>query len=170
MIIYFMTYLLFRARNELPFHEGIISLGYFGLFISGIFWVFGFTAAPATLILYLLASQNNILLSGLIAGLGALTGDFIIFKFIRIEFSDEIKKLSKEKILSRLSNFIPKTIKKYLMIVLSCFIIASPLPDEVGVTMLAALTKISNKSFVIISYTLNTVGILVVLFLGKSFT
>ena len=48
------------------------------------------------------------------------------------------------------------------------FIIASPLPDEIGVTMIAASKSISAKVFSVISYVLNTAGIFVILMIGGS--
>ena len=42
-------------------------------------------------------------------------------------------------------------------------LIASPLPDEIGVIMLAGLTKINFKILAIISFILNTLGILIIL-------
>ena len=101
-----------------------------------------------------------------LAGLGALVSDMLIFKFLRFSFSDEIKKLSREKILRKLGSYIP--LKVYLLPVLAGFIIASPLPDELGVYMLAASRKVSFKVFTILSYIFNTFGIFVILLIGKS--
>jgi uncharacterized membrane protein YdjX (TVP38/TMEM64 family) len=42
-------------------------------------------------------------------------------------------------------------------------LIASPLPDEAGVIMLAGLTKIKTWALAIISIILNTIGILIML-------
>jgi len=42
-------------------------------------------------------------------------------------------------------------------------LIASPLPDEAGVIMLAGLTKIKSNVFAILSFSLNTAGILILL-------
>jgi len=47
------------------------------------------------------------------------------------------------------------------------FVIASPLPDEIGVSLLAGTTKISTRTFAILSYFLNTAGIFIVLLAGK---
>jgi len=43
--------------------------------------------------------------------------------------------------------------------------IASPLPDEAGVIILAGPTKLSTKALSVISFILNSLGILVILFL-----
>lgn len=160
------AYILFNGRNFLLLHHALLSMGYFGAFLAGTLFVYGFTAAIATAILLILASEQNILLTGLIAGLGALAGDLLIFKFIRFTFADEIKKISREKAINFINNKISKTLKKYFFPILAGFIILSPLPDEIGVSLLAASTTISTKWFSILSYLLNTAGIFVILIIG----
>ena len=96
-----------------------------------------------------------------------MVGDLIIFNFVRYSLDDEIKKLSKEKIVSYINHKTPNLFKKYLIPVIAGFIIASPLPDEIGVSLLAASMTISTKIFSIISYVLNTAGIFVILIIGN---
>ncbi len=164
---FLIAYLLFYEKTYSPFHDFLISLGYIGTFLAGIFFVYGFTAAPATAILLILAKEQNIFLAGFIGGFGALVGDLIIFNFVRYSLDDEIKKLSKEKIVLYISHKTPNIFKKYLVPVIAGFIIASPLPDEIGVSLLAASRTISIKIFSVISYILNTAGIFVILGVGK---
>ena len=166
-ITFLIAYLLFYERTNTPFHNFIISWGYAGTFIAGILFAYGFTAAPATAILLILAKEQNIFLAGFIGGFGALIGDLIIFNFVRYSLDDEIKKLSKEKIISYISHKTPNSIKRYLIPVIAGFIIASPLPDEIGVSLLAASKTISIKIFSVISYLLNTAGIFVILAIGN---
>lgn len=161
------AYILFKGRTFSPFHNFLLSLGYLGSFLAGVLFVYGFTAAPATAILLILAKEQNIFLTGFIAGFGALAGDLILFKFIRHSFSDEIERLSNEKAILYAKNKTPQLLKRYLIPVLAGFIIASPLPDEIGVSLLAASQTISIRTFSIISYTLNSTGIFVILILGK---
>lgn len=167
ILTFLIAYLLFYGREYQPFHDFLISLGYIGTFLTGMFFAYGFTAAPATAILFILAKEQNILLAGFIAGFGALLGDLLIFNFIRNSFADEIRKLSREKVVSYINHKTPNLFKKYLMPVVAGFIIASPLPDELGVSMLAASKNISIKIFSIISYILNTSGIFVILGIGN---
>ncbi|MFA4834313.1 MAG: hypothetical protein WC619_05795 [Patescibacteria group bacterium] len=162
------AYLMFIGRDFSPLHTFLLSLGYFGTFLAGIFFTYGFTAAPATAILLILAKEQNILFAGFIAGFGALIGDLIIFKFIRYSFADEIKKLSKEKAIHYLNNKTPNLLKKYFVPILAGFIIASPLPDEIGVSLLATSQSISTKSFSILCYILNTTGIFIILLIGSA--
>ena len=103
----------------------------------------------------------------MIAGFGALIADLVIFKFIRSSFKEEVDKLSQEKIVQNINNHVPNSLKRYLLPVFAGFIIASPLPDEIGVTLLAAVKPISIKIFSILSYVLNTAGIFVILIIGN---
>ena len=166
-ITFLIAYLLFYGREFGPFRDFIAGLGYSGTFIAGMLFTYGFTAAPATAIFLILAESQNIYIASLIGGLGALVGDLFIFSFIRYSFVDEIKKLSKEKIVKYFNGRLPGLLKEYLLPVVAGFVIASPLPDEIGVTMLAASKVISTKIFSVISYVLNTLGILGLLYIGK---
>ncbi len=86
---------------------------------------------------------------------------------IRYSFKDEVKKMYREKLVMYINHKTPSFLKRYLLPVVAGFIIASPLPDEIGVTMLAASKSISAKVFSVISYVLNTAGIFVILMIGK---
>ena len=166
-ITFLIAYLLFSGRTDTKFHVFIVSLGYFGTFLVGMLFSYGFTAAPATAILLVLGKEQNIIAAGLIAGLGALLADWAIFKLIRHSFKDEIEKLSNERTIRIMHEHIPSFAKKYLLPVFAGFIIASPLPDEIGVTLLAIHRQISAGAFSLISYTLNTAGIFVILKIGS---
>jgi len=167
-ITFLIAYLLFYERTHPQFHDFVISLGYGGTFIAGALFAYGFTAAPATAILLILAKEQNILLAGFIGGFGALIGDLIIFNFIRHSFADEIKKLSREKVVKYINHKTPSLLRKYLLPVTAGLIIASPLPDEIGVSLIAASRNISMKIFSIVSYMLNTAGIFIILFIGNA--
>lgn len=168
ILTFILAYFIFKESKFLPFHNFLISLNYLGTFLAGIFFTYGFTAAPATALLLILAKEQNIFLASIIAGFGALIGDLIIFKIIRSSFKDEIKKLSKEKIVVKFNRIIPDIVKKYFIPVTAGFIIASPLPDEIGISLLATSRIISTKRFSLISYLLNTIGILIILIIGNA--
>ena len=166
-ITFLIAYLMFYGKDYAPFRDFIAGLGYSGTFVAGIMFAYGFTAAPATAVFLILAQHQNIYLASLIGGLGALISDLFIFSFIRLSFVNEIRKLSKEKIVRYFNGRLPGRLKEYLLPVVAGFIIASPLPDEIGVAMLAASKVISTKIFSVVSYALNTIGIFAVLFIGK---
>lgn len=167
-ITFVIAYLLFTGRDYGPLYDFIIGSGYFGIFLAGCLFTYGFTAAPATVIFLILSSHRNIYLASFVGGLGALAMDLILFSFIRHSFDDEIKKLSNERLVAYLKHLTPGTIKRYFLPVIGGFIIASPLPDEIGIPLIAASRTISIKAFTIMSYVLNTAGIFVILLVGKS--
>ena len=164
---FFVAYLLFSWRSSLPFQDVLLTLGYPSAFLIGLLFSYGFTTSTAIVFLLMLAKDYNIFLFGLIAGMGALTSDLLIFTFIRSSFTDEIKEISNEKPVKKLRHMIHGHLKKYLLPVLAGFIIASPLPDEIGVCLLAA-SKISPRVFSLLSYLLNTLGIIAILAIGST--
>ncbi len=170
-LLFFITvmisYIVFSNGHSLPLKNAIISLGYLGTFIAGVFFAYSYTAAPATALFLILAKEQNLLIAGMIGGLGALIGDLVIFSFIKMSFKDEIKKLAHEKIVVYLDRTFPYNIKKYLIPVFAGFIIASPLPDELGIALLAISQHISIKIFALLSFALNTLGIFAILYIGN---
>lgn len=162
VLTYVIAYLLFADR-ELAGIEGVFSaLGYVGVFLAGIMYSYGFTAAPAAAFFAIISGQVSIIPAGLIGGLGSLIGDLSIFEFIRTGFEDELRKLHQEHLLKRVN--VP--FKTLILPFVVGFFIASPLPDEIGVSLLAA-SKISARWFAILSYLLNTAGIFAFLLIGK---
>jgi len=149
--------------------ENFIAIeNYLSSFTLGVMYSYGFTAALSTGALLVIADQQSILITGLIAGLGALIGDLIIFRFIRRSFNDELNLLAKTKHIKKMRNFL----KKYSALnktvpLLAYIIIASPLPDEIGVALVATYRDVTTKSFAAMSYILNTIGIFTILIIGR---
>jgi hypothetical protein len=167
-LTFVIAYLILQIGDLSSFRNFVTSLGYFGAFIAGIMYAYSFTAAPGTAILILLAAKQNILITGIVAGIGALLGDLVIFKFLKHSFADEIERLSKESFFRKIAEKLPRIVDKYIVPVIAGIIIASPLPDEIGVSMLACCRIISVRVFMILSYVLNTAGIFVVLIIGAN--
>jgi uncharacterized membrane protein YdjX (TVP38/TMEM64 family) len=167
-LTFVIAYLILEISDLTELRNFVASLGYFGAFISGIMYSYSFTAAPATAILLILAANKNIILTGIVAGIGALLADIIIFRFIRHSFADEIERLSKESFFKKIAQRLPRAVDKYIVPVIAGIIIASPLPDEIGVSMLASCRIISVRIFMLLSYVLNTAGIFVVLIIGSN--
>src|SRR3989344_5385775 len=69
------------------------ELGYLGALIGGILFVFTFTVALAAVILFSLTDFFPLLPLALVAGLGSMLGDFIIFKFVRNRLIEELRPL-----------------------------------------------------------------------------
>jgi hypothetical protein len=161
--------LLIFSNESLTSPQMFIQIeSYLSSFTLGILYVYGFTAALATGALLVVGSQQNILITGIVAGLGSLIGDLIIFRFIRHSFNGEIKRFGKTKLMKKFRRLIKKHSSLNTVIPLIGYIfIGSPLPDEIGVSILAAYKDTTTKYFSIMAYVLNTIGIFTILLIGK---
>ncbi|MDE2001683.1 MAG: hypothetical protein KGI60_03935 [Patescibacteria group bacterium] len=162
-------YGIFRGQNFQPFRSFLASDSYLNAFLAGLFFVYSFTAGPATATLVLLGERHSILVTGLVAGAGALAGDLLIFKFIRFSFRDEIDRLSRTRPLMAVHRAIPDAIRGAVMLVIGLVFIASPLPDEIGVALVASYLSIETRTFAVLSYVLNTAGIFALLYASRFF-
>lgn len=156
--------------NIIPFHNLILSSSYFGSFIAGFLYVFTFTAAPATVLLILLHSTQNLLLLGIIAGVGALLGDLVIYKTARAGFHNEAERFLRESKIRHVRRLIPTRIRRSVAIIIAFVVIGSPLPDEFGVAMISNFGLINSKYFIFVSFLLNTIGIFTILLIKKALT
>ena len=161
-----LAYALFAERNLLA----LSTLGYPGTFFAGIFYAYGFTAAPATAVLLSLSASQELVPAALLGGAGALLGDLVIFFFIRRVFANELARLERTRVvgfLEKEEKIVFGHFRNYATAAFAGFIVASPLPTEIGVTMLASIKGMSAKKFAIIAYLLHTAGIFVILSIGK---
>ena len=163
-----VAYIIFTERNLEPVRNVLSALGYFGSFLAGMFYTYGFSSIPASAIFLILGENQNIFIAAMLGGFGALLGDLLIFKLIRIGFDNEVRLLEHEHMVKYFDNKIPISVKKFLLPIFGVVIIASPLPDEIGVSLIAISRKVPQKVFMIISYLANTLGILALLWIGSS--
>ena len=161
--------LIFNNERIISSENFRIIENYLSSFTLGVLYAYGFTASLATGALLIVAGQQNIIVTGIIAGIGALVGDLIIFRFIRKSFNKELNQLSKTKYLKNMRKFFKKySALNKVVPLLAYLIIASPLPDEIGVALAATYQNVTTRSFVVISYLLNTAGIFTILVIGRS--
>lgn len=167
VLTFVIAYALFAGRSFTPLRMLLLNSGYVGVFIAGMLYSYGFTAAPATAALLIMAGGQNMVAAGMLGGLGSLFTDIIIFKFIRRSFQGEIDKLSMERPIRKIKAALPPLARKYILPVVAAIVIASPLPDEMGVSMMAMSKTVGTKAFYLASFALNTAGIFVILWLGN---
>ncbi len=140
---------------------------FIGSFIAGILFVSVFTVAPATIALGEIAQSNSVITVALIGGLGALVGDLLIFRFVKDKLSEDLLNLIKTSKSKRLAYLTKLKSLKRVAPLIGALIIASPLPDELGIAMLG-LSKMRNSLFIPLSFGLNTAGILVIGLIAKA--
>lgn len=167
LITIITAYILFQAHFFQEFAKLLNSHGYISIFLAGLLFSYGFTAPFAVGFFVSLAPEVNVFLAAPLAGIGAVLSDLFIFQFIRSSFQDEFDKLKFtwffQKIRALFHNHLSDRVKKYVLWTFAGFIIASPLPDEFGVSLIGGFTNLNRRVFAIISYGLNTVGIFVIL-------
>lgn len=153
------VYMLVSGRIN-NFIDSLGTLGIIGVFIAGAFYGYAFTAAPAVASLILFTKTFNPLIVAFIGAIGTMAGDYLIFyiirdklpkraeKFLKILGAEKLRKLKKSKY-------------SWLLPLVTAIIIASPLPDELGVSLLG-ITKYGPKKFLPLAFSLNFIGILII--------
>ena len=117
-----------------------------GSFVSGFFFTSIFTTAPAMVALGQIASTGNIFVVAIIGGFGAMIGDYFLFIFFRDSIGADIAELIKSKKRGHLKHLFASQMGKRLMALVGGLIIASPLPDEIGLALMG-ISKIKNRVF-----------------------
>jgi uncharacterized membrane protein YdjX (TVP38/TMEM64 family) len=163
-LLFSLVLAFFVLRNE-TLHSFLLHLGnfgYLGAFLAGILFVSTFTVATGAIILLILAETLSPIEIGIIAGFGAVVGDFVIFRFVQDDLAREIKHLyDKLDTNHHLKKIFQTKYFSWTLPVLGAAIIASPLPDEIGVSLMG-ISKLKTYQFLIISFILNAIGIFLV--------
>lgn len=153
------------------FHQFILHLGsfsYLGAFIAGGLFVSILTIGTAAIVLTTLSGEISPILLAVIAGAGAVVGDYVIMHFINDNLENELKGNLNQGQLHKLKHLIHTKYFNWILPVIGAIIIASPLPDELGVSLMG-LAKMSTVQFIILSYILNSIGIAILIFAGRAF-
>lgn len=138
---------------------GTSGWGFVGSFIAGFFFTSVFTTAPAIVALGEIALIHPILPVAFFGALGALMGDLIIFRFVRDKLSEHVVDLMKQtSIMKRYKKLFKLRMFRWSAFLVGGLIIASPLPDELGVSLMG-LSKVKTKYFMPLSFCFNFVGI-----------
>lgn len=130
-------------------------------FFAGLGFTSVFTTAPATIVLGELTQTASLATIALWGGLGALAGDLALFAFIRQRLAEDMRYIIRASHLSRVDAIFKTRLARWATPLLGALIIASPLPDEIGITLLG-LSEIPAGLFVLVSFACNTVGIVLV--------
>jgi len=157
-----LSYYLFTRPEIQNMISGLDRLSYLGIFIAGILLALGFSS-PFSIGFFITAKPENLFLAILIGGVGAVIGDMLIFKTIKFSFMDEFKELEKTEIIKTIEKAVKHNknilIRHYLLYIFGGIIIASPFPDEIGISMLAGLTTIKTSTIALMGFILHSLVI-----------
>ena len=143
------------------------GLKWLGIVIAGLFFTSIFTSAPSVVLLGVFAEDSSLFVVAILGGLGAVIGDFIIFSFVKNRVSKNLELMLASSPKSRIPLIFKKELFKFFLPLLGAIIIASPLPDEIGVTMLG-VSKMSKKRFILLTFILNSIGIFIIAGMAKT--
>lgn len=139
--------------------DTILPLRFVSEFMAGVLYASFLTSPVSVAMLVVLARDNNPIVTALLAGAGAVLADIVILKFFRKELSSDLNLVSRELQFKKVSHFLQRLHLDFTVPLIGAVIVASPLPDELGLVMMGA-SRLSYQQIAIISYILNTAGIL----------
>lgn len=146
--------------------------GYPAVFAAGLLFSYGFTTPFAIAAFVEMAGEVNPFIAAPLAGVGAFLSDLVIFELLKVSFfGDELERLRHTNVITRLYNWfhhesLPERLRRYSFWGMAGLVIASPLPDEIGVALLSGTTAMSARSFSLVCVAMNTLGILFILLIS----
>lgn len=147
----------------IPLEEFLFKTRYvpfFGSFIAGALYVSSSTAAIGVLILSDLSKKISPIEIGLLGGLGAVVADFCLFRFFKDDLIYEITPIYNKLGGKHLTRLMHHRSFRWGLPVIGAIIIASPIPDEIGISLMG-ISKIKSYQFIILSFVLNACGIFI---------
>ncbi len=156
------------VQNQ-AFKDWLLNLGsleYIGALVSGGLFVSSFTVAISVAVIAILTENINPVALGLIGGVGAVMGDYLVFKLVRSHLQDELAMLFGKQETSHIKALLHSKYIAWTLPIIGVLIIASPLPDELGVSLLG-MSRMSDARFILISYLSNSIGILMIASVAK---
>ncbi len=146
--------------------------GYISVFLAGLLFSFGFTSPFGIAFFIEVAPHVHPLLAAPIGGFAAFLMDLCIFELMRFStFHDELHRLRTTALFERLHTLlhhenISERVRLYLLWSMAGLVIASPLRDEIGVTLVSGITNVDTRKFGLLCFAMNTLGILVILLIA----
>lgn len=148
------------------------GFGYPSIFLVGTLYSLGFTSPFAAAYFISIAPNVHPVPAALLAAAGSTLADMTIFHFVKASFDGELQRLRNTRFFKFVHGIlhhesIPEKLRWMWKWVAASIFIASPLPDEIGITIIAGVTDIEGRHMTVLSFTLNFIGILVILTLAQ---
>lgn len=148
----------FSMSGYLDILLGFIGSASISSFVAGLFYTSAFTIAPASVAISHISGAADPFWLAFWGAIGAACGDLILFLFIRDKFADDLVRSVRPSLVKHLLSSLHFGFLKWLSPILGIFVIASPLPDEIGLAMLG-LSKFKVVSLIPVAFLANFVSI-----------
>jgi hypothetical protein len=158
--VYITVWLVDSGLTEKVF-SAVSGLRNIGAFFVGMFFTSFFTIALASVILVKMASLTSVWQVAFWGALGAMVGDYIIFKFIRDFLADDILDFIRHSPLKKTMHFFKMRIFRWVWPTMGAAIIVSPLPDELGLAMMG-ISRMPTYVLLPMTFVFNYLGILLI--------
>jgi len=126
-------------------------------FIVGLFFTSVLTTTPAIVAITEFSNYVSPLILALFGAAGAVCGDLLIFRFVRSPLAHYFVKLASHSALRNIGHWLDRGPLWWV----GALVIASPLPDELGLLMMG-LSHIRVSHFIVLSYAMNALGIFII--------
>mgnify|MGYP001584680684 CR=1 FL=1 len=147
--------------------ESTKDMKFLASIVAGFFYTILPTSAIALVVFAKLASDHSIIQVSILGGIGAMVADLALFRLTRKYMMHAIIDVSRTFFHGRNILRKPSHARNLAMTVVGGIMIASPLPDEIGIAILE-LSEIKPFQFAILSGMLHTVGIFIIVYLGRT--
>lgn len=130
-------------------------------FVAGLFFTSAFTTAPAVVVLGELAQQGSLPVVAVAGALGAVIADYALFMFVRARIAIDAQMLVGGPRLKLVVRALKHSRLRFVLPVIGALIIASPLPDELGM-LLMGVSSVKSRTFIVVSFGMNLLGIVLI--------
>lgn len=130
-------------------------------FLAGAFYTSFLTIPLAMAMFLVLAPEQNPIILSIVAGLGASLTDVLLVRIFRDNFSKDLSSLTKYLKIYLIKKVLKLLKLDFIIPLLGVLIIASPLPDELGLVLLGT-SDLKYHQIIILTFFLNTAGILLI--------
>lgn len=157
-----IAYLLIKTNLMYDVVRLTNGFWYLDSIVAGAFFTSMFTAAPASVALATIAQHSPSIFSVAFFGaVGAVCADLLIFRFIKNNLGNDIFYLIGKEKGTKFKHLFKLKLFRWITFFLGGLVIASPLPDELGLAMLG-LSKARTSSLALMSFVFNFLGILAI--------
>lgn len=141
----------------------------FSSFVEGFFFTSVLTTPPAIIAIAESSSYIAAWKLALIGATGAVCGDLLVFRFVQSRLVEDLLSAALHPRILRLGAVIARSPFWWLSPLCGVLVIASPLPDEIGLVMMG-LTSIRFSTFIPLSFAANAAGIYLIALAAQNFS
>ncbi len=129
-------------------------------FIAGMFFTSAFTITPAAVVLAHILETAPLQHIALIGALGGVVGDLVIFSVLKKTIvTPSLRSIARSRVRRRVTSIFNNGLFKWVAPAVGALIIASPLPDELGLALMG-ISRTRIWLIAGIAFVMNFLGIL----------